>query len=63
LKDSSDIFKERTTIFHHKLSAKNFIQGIKNLNLVILYCQTMKVNEMLIQTLSLLTCYWPPFST
>jgi len=25
--------KERTTIFHHKLSAKNFIQGIKNLNL------------------------------
>jgi len=38
--------KERTMVFHHKLSARNHIQGIKNLklflNLYTLYYQTIK---------------------
>jgi len=39
--------KERTMVFHHKLSARNHIQGIKNLNLFLnlytLYYQTIRM--------------------
>ncbi|MEM3742281.1 MAG: hypothetical protein QXU28_04295 [Nitrososphaerota archaeon] len=38
--------KERTIIFHNKLSARNYMQGITNLNLFLnlftLYYQAMK---------------------
>jgi len=34
--------KERTAVFHHKMSARNNIQGIKNLNLYTIYYQTIK---------------------
>jgi transposase-like protein len=39
--------KERMMVFHHKLSARNHIQGVKNLNLFLnlytLYHQTIKM--------------------
>jgi hypothetical protein len=34
--------KERTIVFHHKLSARNHIQGINNLNLFVLYYQAAR---------------------
>jgi len=38
--------KERTMVFHHKMSARDHIQGIKNLklflNLYTIYYQTIK---------------------
>ncbi len=38
--------KERTGLYHNKLSAKNYEQGIKNLNLLLnlftLYYQTVR---------------------
>ena len=37
--------KERTAVFHHKLSAKNHIQEIKNLNLFTIYYQTIKMED------------------
>jgi len=41
--------KERTAIFYHKLSAKNHIQGIKNLNLFLnpytIYYQTIRMED------------------
>jgi len=41
--------KERTAVFHHKFSARNHIQGIKNLNLFLnlytLYYQTIKTGS------------------
>jgi|GEM_PF-2306924 len=54
--------KERTMVFYHKLSARNNIQGIKNLNLFlnlftshyITKQSRWKVDEMLIWTLSCL---------
>jgi len=39
--------KERTMVFHHKMSTRNHIQGIKNLNLFLnlytLYHQTIRI--------------------
>ena len=35
--------KERTMVFYHKLSARNHIQGIKNLNLYTIYYQIIKM--------------------
>jgi len=41
--------KERTMIFHNKMSARNHIQGVKNLNLLLnlytLYYQTIKTGS------------------
>ena len=37
--------KERTMVFYHKLSARNNIQGIKNLNLYTIYYQTIKMES------------------
>jgi len=41
--------KEGTAIFYHKLSARNHVQGIKNLNLFLnlytLYYQTIKMES------------------
>jgi hypothetical protein len=41
--------KERTVVFHHKLSARDRIQGINNLNLFLnlfmLYYQTIMMEE------------------
>jgi len=37
--------KERTMVFHHKMSARNNIQGIKNLNLYTLYYQIIKMED------------------
>jgi len=37
--------KERTMVFHHKMSARNNIQGIKNLNLYTIYYQTIKMED------------------
>ncbi|MEM1944799.1 MAG: DDE-type integrase/transposase/recombinase [Nitrososphaerota archaeon] len=34
--------KERTAVFHHKLSTRDHIQGIKNLNLSMIYRQTTR---------------------
>jgi transposase-like protein len=34
--------KERTVVFHHKLSARNHVQGITNLNLFTLYYQAAR---------------------
>jgi len=54
----SRYLKERKAIFYHKLSAKNHIQGIKNLKLFLnpytIYYQTIRMedDEMLIRTLS-----------
>jgi transposase-like protein len=48
--------KERTAVFHHKMSARDHIQGIKNLklflNLFTLRCWAVGVAKMLIRTLS-----------
>ena len=35
--------KERAMVFYHKLSARNHIQGIKNLNLYTIYYQIIKM--------------------
>jgi len=32
-------------IFHHKMNARNNIQGIKNLNLYTIYYQTIKMED------------------
>ena len=37
--------KERTAVFYHKLSARNHIQGIKNLNLYTIYYQIIKMED------------------
>ncbi len=41
--------KERTAVFHHKMSARDYIQGIKNLklfpNLYTTYYQTVKTRR------------------
>jgi transposase-like protein len=37
--------KERTVVFHHKLSARNHVQGITNLNLFTLYYQAARGGE------------------
>jgi len=37
--------KERTMVFHHKMSARNNIQGIKNLNLYTIYYQIIKMED------------------
>ena len=41
--------KERTMVFYHKMSARNNIQGIKNLNLFLnlytIYYQTIKMED------------------
>jgi len=41
--------KERTMVFHHKMNARNNIQGIKNLNLFLnlytIYYQTIKMED------------------
>jgi hypothetical protein len=37
--------KERTVVFHHKLSARNHIQGITNLKLFILYYQAARAGR------------------
>jgi hypothetical protein len=51
--------KERTVVFHHKLSARNHIQGIKNLKLFLNLIHTILPGsedrgwvKMLIRTLS-----------
>jgi transposase-like protein len=37
--------KERTVVFHHKLSARNHVQGITNLNLFTLYYQAARTGR------------------
>jgi len=37
--------KEKTMVFHHRLSARNYIQGVKNLNLFTLYYQTIRMES------------------
>jgi hypothetical protein len=42
LKELFRYLKERTIVFHHKLSARNHIQGINNLNLFAHYYQAAR---------------------
>ena len=37
--------KERTMVFHHKMSARDYKQGIRNLNLFTLYYQTIRIED------------------
>ena len=37
--------KERMMVFHHKMSARDYKQGIRNLNLFTLYYQTIRIED------------------
>ena len=37
--------KERTMVFHHKMSSRDYKQGIRNLNLSTLYYQTIRMES------------------
>ena len=37
--------KERTMVFHHKMSARDYKQEIRNLNLSTLYYQTIRIED------------------